>query len=326
MKKNIYRLLVISTIAGAMLVGCGHSHTFSEATCMSPATCSECGATQGGLSDHVYNEATCTTPKTCTICGATIGEAVGHDYLDATCTEPATCRFCGETSGEALGHDPQNANYQAAGVCSICNEVVGDPLVPEFEEHNLSCSATLDTDIPYQTHCYFDTERITTGTVRFSDYKTFKSDETHPAVDGYIWQQVTMTNLFFDDNAAEYGYMLSPVFEDYYGTRAHDRSVKAVSVEGFPTDMEDAFAYNQSTVNFNGQDYDKCILIASAKRNGWEGNNAYFELEISILMPEGYDGFVVGVYDKKEVEPPLMSQFIYDLADDKSIFFRFPAA
>ncbi|MBO5837555.1 MAG: leucine-rich repeat protein [Oscillospiraceae bacterium] len=53
---------------------------------------------------HSYANATCTDPKTCTVCGATEGDALGHDFADATCTAPKTCKVCGATEGEALGH------------------------------------------------------------------------------------------------------------------------------------------------------------------------------------------------------------------------------
>ena len=90
MKKRIGFIGVLSLI---LLTACGHEHTFSEATCTEPATCTECGATEG--------------------------EAVGHDYSKATCTEPATCINCGATEGEALGHTVE------VGICSNCDEAQG---------------------------------------------------------------------------------------------------------------------------------------------------------------------------------------------------------
>lgn len=39
---------------------------------------------------HVYADADCVTPKTCTLCGATRGNALGHDYAEGVCTR------CGE--------------------------------------------------------------------------------------------------------------------------------------------------------------------------------------------------------------------------------------
>ena len=34
----------------------------------------------------VFNDATCTTPKTCTECGATVGSALGHSYANGVCS------------------------------------------------------------------------------------------------------------------------------------------------------------------------------------------------------------------------------------------------
>ena len=47
--------------------------------------CEECGAkVDNTVVAHTYNDATCLTPKTCSVCGATDGEALGHDlYLQS---------------------------------------------------------------------------------------------------------------------------------------------------------------------------------------------------------------------------------------------------
>ena len=70
--------------------------------------CSDCGMTfsdEAGTTEitdtlipengHSWNEATCITPKTCSVCGETEGEALGHNMVDGTCTR------CGYT--EAVG-------------------------------------------------------------------------------------------------------------------------------------------------------------------------------------------------------------------------------
>ena len=36
--------------------------------------------------DHSWTDATCTAPKTCTLCGETEGSALGHSYVSGTCT------------------------------------------------------------------------------------------------------------------------------------------------------------------------------------------------------------------------------------------------
>lgn len=50
---------------------------------------------------HSWKDATCTAPKTCSKCKATTGSALSHDWKDATCAAPKTCQRagCGATEG-----------------------------------------------------------------------------------------------------------------------------------------------------------------------------------------------------------------------------------
>lgn len=103
---------------------CGHVYELTatkEATCAEEGhkifTCSACAHSyQEAIAklEHTYADATCTAPKTCTVCGATEGETKGHDFADATCTAPKTCATCGATDGKALGHDYKE------GKCARC--------------------------------------------------------------------------------------------------------------------------------------------------------------------------------------------------------------
>ena len=65
---------------------------------------------------HSYKDATCTTPQTCSYCGVTNGSALGHDYKDATCENPKTCTRCNITEGSVAGHIDNN------GTCTICGK------------------------------------------------------------------------------------------------------------------------------------------------------------------------------------------------------------
>ncbi len=53
---------------------------------------------------HTWVEATCTEPKTCSVCGETEGEPLGHKWLENTpnLQQPKTCEVCGATEGEPL--------------------------------------------------------------------------------------------------------------------------------------------------------------------------------------------------------------------------------
>jgi len=82
---------------------CAHSYT--DATCTRPKTCTKCGATTGSTLDHSWKDTSCTTPKACSVCGTTLnGSAPGHQWKNATCTQPETCSACAATQGSALGH------------------------------------------------------------------------------------------------------------------------------------------------------------------------------------------------------------------------------
>ena len=59
-----------------------HEHTWAEATCTQPRTCTECGATEGEPIDHEWTYATLESPKTCVNCGATEGDPIVCKQLD----------------------------------------------------------------------------------------------------------------------------------------------------------------------------------------------------------------------------------------------------
>lgn len=100
MKNKI--LLSLSFLLCLLLTACGHKHTFSEATCTTPMTCSECGVTEGTELEHSWVDASCETAKTCSVCGTTEGNPLEHSWIDATTETPKTCELCGLTDGEPL--------------------------------------------------------------------------------------------------------------------------------------------------------------------------------------------------------------------------------
>ncbi|MBR2936928.1 MAG: hypothetical protein IKB80_00310 [Oscillospiraceae bacterium] len=92
------------------------SHTYKDATCTTPKTCNECGATEGKANGHSWKNATCTVPKTCSTCGTTEGSAAGHNWKDATCTTAKICSVCNITEGNPTEHKYDN------GKCSSCGK------------------------------------------------------------------------------------------------------------------------------------------------------------------------------------------------------------
>ncbi len=283
-KKVVYGLAALS--ACVMLSGCHFKHEWQEATCTQPRTCTVGGETKGEPLGHTWEDATCAKPKTCSVCKETEGEALEHTWEEATCIKPKTCSVCKETEGEALGHDLTEANYQSPAVCRICGETEGEPLVPWFEEHGIVCDAKENETYDYTTYCWENKSVKTTGHLVFSDYKTFESDEDHPAKDGYEWKSVHAVITFDDDNAFAYGMQVRGQMRDYYAVDEDDDE----NWEG-----ED----QQFSVNFNGVDYEECIRRMTGGFDNWVNQVRHYDVVFDFLLPKGYDGQTVSYYSSE---------------------------
>ncbi len=137
---------------------CGHSyqlelpkteHTFADATCTEPKTCTACGATDGNAKGHTFADATCTAPQTCTVCGATQGNAKGHKWTDATCKAPKTCSVCAATEGNVADHKYEN------DVCVYCG--IADPNAVPANETVVLHSAKAEGYVTGQMYVYTTT-------------------------------------------------------------------------------------------------------------------------------------------------------------------------
>ncbi len=271
---------------------------------------------------HRWEAASCTTPKTCSECGEVRGEALGHTWVEASCAAPKTCSRCGITEGEALAHTLTKATYQQAPICEVCGQTVGKPLQADFEKYNLTkYIAQPDREYDYKTICYKNSANTTIGKVKFSNYRTFESDKTHPAQEGYEWQAVDVTLAFGDGNAWNYGMELDFCYENYYDIIQNDESV-----------LYDDENVRHFTVNWNGVDYTECREnISSVKWGDWTANTNsvyggwknYIEVKYSaaVLVPVGYDGYVLGVRNKAAKWND--GQHIFDLDNTDTVFFRF---
>ena len=99
----VFSLFACSTVEDSPAQEKDHVHSYSEADCTSPKTCS-CGETEGEALGHNYTDATCTSPQICYRCGETKGKELGHDIAEATCSTPKTCKRCGQSSGGKADH------------------------------------------------------------------------------------------------------------------------------------------------------------------------------------------------------------------------------
>lgn len=100
--KSIKILLSLTIMSCLAFTACGHEHTFSEATCTTAKTCTDCGEIQDEALGHTWLDATCESAKTCSVCNVTEGEPLNHSWIEATETDPKTCELCGLTDGEPV--------------------------------------------------------------------------------------------------------------------------------------------------------------------------------------------------------------------------------
>ncbi len=123
--------IALALAACALLSGC-HEHTWAEATCIAPQTCSECEETEGEALPHNLTEASC-LPPTCTDCGTIVGEAVmEHNWTRPNCTTAKTCQNCGSTDGEPSPHIWVEATCSAPKTCGGCHITEGEALPHTF--------------------------------------------------------------------------------------------------------------------------------------------------------------------------------------------------
>ncbi|MBO7196159.1 MAG: hypothetical protein J6V80_02390 [Clostridia bacterium] len=118
-----------------------HEHSWVDATCDTPKTCSECGETEGEALGHTEETlagkpATCTEAgitegKKCTVCGAVTVEqketsALGHDIVKLNAISP-TCTEAGLTAGEyctVCDYKVAQEEISATGHTEVIDEAV----------------------------------------------------------------------------------------------------------------------------------------------------------------------------------------------------------
>ena len=119
-----------------------HEHTFSDATCTLPKTCSVCGASEGEPLEHNWNKATCITPATCSVCGEVDGIANGHSWKPATCSTPIICDACGQTDGKPIEHNWIAATCTSASTCKYCGQTKGTAIDHNWKAATCTEAAT----------------------------------------------------------------------------------------------------------------------------------------------------------------------------------------
>lgn len=169
------------------LSGCGHEHTWTEATCEVPKTCSECGETEGEMLEHVWVEATYTEPKTCSVCNITEGTSL------PVCVAKIGADTYEEYEYDANGNkiatnyyiiSAQNYEYDANG--NLVGENKGDTYRYEYQyddkDNLIKHTSYEDGRVYYErNYVYDDSNKL----IMEESYETFSSGNVYKAYEAY---------------------------------------------------------------------------------------------------------------------------------------------
>lgn len=86
MKTKMLSFVLAVCLLVCTVASCGHEHNWTDATCLAPKTCSECGETEGEALGHKWNDATCKSGKFCSACGITEGNVLDHTFVSEACS------------------------------------------------------------------------------------------------------------------------------------------------------------------------------------------------------------------------------------------------
>lgn len=174
-----------------------------------------------------------------------------------------------------------------------------------FIIRDIPINMKLGKEHEYTTICYNDETKETTGIAKVTNFKTFKKSNKRSAKEGYEWQQVELSIIFNDENFIKYGYRYGYFFTDYYN----------------PTLLNDTLEYNEEkniqtfTIKYDNEEYEDCKAIFTKEKSKMqldEEEKSYKEVKLTweFLVPEGYDGIVVGL--KKAGITPENAKYFYE--------------
>ena len=121
-------LILLSVLMIVTLAACGskkcEQHVYDDCA---DTECNVCGETRDSM--HSWKDADCLNPKTCTVCGKTEGSALGHEWTTPDvdlCEVQSICSRCGATDGENKEHTPENDDNDCSTAlnCGVCGKEI----------------------------------------------------------------------------------------------------------------------------------------------------------------------------------------------------------
>jgi hypothetical protein len=292
MKRNVMSSFIV-VVGITLFCGCGHTHTWSEATCTEPKKCIDCGEIDGESLGHDFAEATCKAPATCIRCGLTDGAALEHIFTEATCESPATCTLCGETDGKALGHEYSEATCTVLATCSRCGQTTGS-----LKEHNLT-----DIVVIVEPSCTDDGEQSGVCTECGQSVSEAMSKTGHTGGEYVVETKVTY-------NSAGQKVKRCTVCDEIMGTESYELSDEEKE-EDFKADCS-KYSYEDLARNPDAVYGDNVKLTGKVIQVLEDGNNC--ELRVNITKTRwGYTDTIYVSYTRKSDESRILEDDIVTL-------------
>lgn len=159
---------------------------------------------------------------------------------------------------------------------------VAAPTVGWFEAAGLQANALQNIPYDYVSKCE-SSDLKSMSKLTFHNYRTIESDSSHPAKEGYVWKIVDLNMVFYDDNAWRHGMSYAYVIVDQ-----NDFQV-----------LKNFHGSNRTfSMNVNGVDYPECQITKTGGFGEWtENRTRTCDLELSALVPAGYNGLAIGMFD-----------------------------
>lgn len=227
-----------------------------------------------------------------------------HVWVEADCENGKRCAECDAVDGDPLGHEMTKTNYQDPSTCSRCGITQGRTLYPDMERYGITEFMEEGVVYSYSTSTEHREEKRTTGELQILSYEVFTSASGYPVKEGYKWHVVQIQADFFDSNARSWGASVGCCHENYYNIDLFDSTYTHDKESGLSSRM----------VNYHGED----VPVYYKETGTWSGwkvvdgrkQNSY-SLTRAWLIPEGYDGAVIGFYNEYSVE--WGKQHIYEI-------------
>ena len=244
--------------------------------------------------EHVWVEADCLTPKTCSECGATEGEALGHTEeilaaQDPSCTETGLtegkkCSACGEflvaqETVSALGHkdDDLDGKCDNGGEDYTWTVVILDKTVTElYETKTLQLSASVAPE-----------EKILTWTSSDDSIATVADGLVTALKAGTVTIRVALTDAIYDEITLT---VKAPVISTEFNAGSFDLTgiyqdepvVKSNGqVNSFVAFAGEASKYYVATVTANITGVDGGDTWSRVGISHFNGTNSYYGLQVS---------------------------------------------